>query len=384
MMVRIGGEYSPIKQTRVRLSGSWRKPTATWLKFGGAWKQLVPEHVVMMYYVSGSGFSLPAPARLCNGSNGTPNLDKLYVNVNSSKACLTTGGADTHAGSAHGAGSMTSTNISAFFQADNPFGIYSGTDVFLPEHQTTHVHTFTSTHTHPNIGDVRPPSHPLRPYIGLPYIAPEAIVFGDLSAAGLLQALQLYYIYLSTSLNSSTVIGSTEHNHGSVTTTTNTVTHTPTESAPDNSAYQIGHYHTVTHTDLTFVNSPPITTLKANRVLVKCFLNDLPTGSILAVLSDDVPEGWELVQIDDDRLLAGEKYMSIGTFREHKHYDGTYRSHSQSWHATGTTKYRATSGSAFRRYYLGTHSHSWADTAHSVMVTSIPRHICLHLIRKIS
>jgi hypothetical protein len=384
MMVRIGGEYLPIKQTRVRFSGSWRKPAATWLKFGGAWKQLVPEHVVMMYYVPGSGFSLPALARLCNGSNGTPNLDKLYVNVNSSRTCLATGGADTHAGSAHGAGSMESTSVSAFLRADNPIGIYSGDDVFLPASRASHAHGFTSTHTHPNIGDVRPPSHPLRPYIGLPYIAPGAIVFGNLSAAGLLQALQLYYIYLSTSLNSSTVIGSTGHNHGSVTTTTNTVTHTPTESAPDNSSYQIGHYHTVTHTDMTEVNNPPVEPLKANRVLVKCFLNDLPTGSILAVLSDDVPEGWELVQIGDDRLLAGEKYSSGSTYRDHIHFDGIYRSHSQSFHATGTTKYRATSGSAFERYYVGTHSHTWADRAHSVPVTSMPRHICLHLIRKIS
>jgi hypothetical protein len=284
-------------------------------KASGTWKMFnaVPSNVVLLYN------QMPSTGYICDGSNGTPNL------INKALAALDTplqvGGNDTHYGSDHGPVTLN-------------FSYYNATwlDTRADIASTTSAANGSSAcnHTHDSIGlssggtcDLRLPGKKLIPIIGQYQIEPNCILLraNSVSLGYLLYLSDLVgkYLYLANTAGDASYTNSVTHVAATITTSKFTITNTCSSNGYDDEPER--HYHTanvyVTH------DSPiPVTkTYIPYQTTAHLNWNDVPSGTIIFVVDNNLPSGYSWISFSSAALLKGDS-SSGGIFGSTTHSHG--------------------------------------------------------------
>jgi hypothetical protein len=303
MLVNSGGTWKVPKQISVKDQGVWKSVTTYYAKVSGAWKifNVVPSNVVLLYS------QMPSTGYICDGSNGTPNL------INKALAALDTplqlGGNDTHYGSDHG-------------QVTLNFSYYNATSRGMASSTNTHGFGYSGTnsnlynHTHSSIGigsggtcDLRLPGKKLIPVIGQCQIEPDCIFLrsNSISIGYLLYLSDLVgkYLYLANIAGDVSYTNSVTH----VSTTVSTSKFWADPPNSDNNKYPKvpdEHWHSVS-VDVEHNSPTPVTkTYIPYQTTAHLNWNDVPSGTIIFVIDNNLPSGYSWISFGSAALLKGD------------------------------------------------------------------------------
>jgi hypothetical protein len=333
----------------------------------------VPSNVVLLYN------QVPSTGYICDGSNGTPNL------INKALAALDTplqvGGNDTHYGSDHGTVTIGFSYFNATWRALTTLAsgypyVPFGTD------------TLRFYHTHDSIGisssgtcDLRLPGTKLIPIIGQYSIEPNCIFLraGSISVGYLLylSALVGKYLYLANAVGDVSYTNSVTHVSTGITTSHFTASLASASTGPGVSGMPIEHWHTasinVTHdspTPVTKTYIPYQTTAYLNW-------NDVPSGTIVFVIDNNLPSGYSWISFSSAALLKGDSTSgSIVGSAVHGH--GAAVSNQST--STGNTALSHQDSNAATDYLSTSHSISDHNVSSSMSsANTMPAYVTLRL-----
>jgi hypothetical protein len=303
MLVNSGGAWKVPKQISVKDQGVWKRVGTYYAKASGTWKMFnaVPSNVVLLYN------QMPSTGYICDGSNGTPNL--INKALAGSNTPLQVGGNDTHYGSDHGTATLGFSYCNATWRDMN-----SNTNVEGTAYLGTDSNRFN--HTHDSIGldssgtcDLRLPGKRLIPIIGQYQIEPNCIFLraNSVSLGYLLYLSDLVgkYLYLANTVGDVSYTNSVTHIYSSVTTSA-FITIPQWSTNRGYGTMPIYHSHAalinVTHdspTPVTKTYIPYQTTAHLNW-------NDVPSGTIIFVVDNNLPDGYSWIFFSLAALLKGD------------------------------------------------------------------------------
>jgi hypothetical protein len=301
MFVNSGGSWKVPKQISVKDQGVWKRVGTYYVKASGTWKMFnaVPSNVVLLYN------QMPSTGYICDGSNGTPNL------INKALAALDTplqvGGNDTHYGSDHGQVTLGFSYYNATWRGKCSIGS-DGSDAYQDTNSTLY------NHTHNSIGigsggtcDLRLPGKKLIPIIGQYQIEPNCIFLraNSVSLGYLLYLSDLIgkYLYLANTVGDASYTNSVTH----VSTTVSTSVFSPqfftgSHRYPD---MPCEHWHSVS-VDVEHNSPTPVTkTYIPYQTTSHLGWNDVPSGTIVFVVDNNLPSGYSWISFSSAALLKG-------------------------------------------------------------------------------
>jgi hypothetical protein len=306
MFVNSGGAWKVPKQISVKDQGAWKRVETYYAKVSGTWKifNAVPSNVVLLYN------QMPSTGYICDGSNGTPNL------INKALAALDTplqvGGNDTHYGSDHGTITIGFSYFNATWRSLTN-AVYQSHYPYVPYE----LNTSLFYHTHDSIGlgsggtcDLRLPGKKLIPVIGQYNIEPNCIFLriGSISIGYLLYLSDLVgkYLYLANAAGDVSYTNSVTHVSTGITTSHFTANIVADRSAPFIPNMPIEHWHTAS-VDVTH-NSPTPATKTYIPYQTTAYLNwnDVPSGTIIFVIDNNLPSGYSWISFSSAALLKAD------------------------------------------------------------------------------
>lgn len=355
------GAWAAVSQIKATTDGiSYSAPKAMYVKYNGAWKQLVPPNMVVLYTSS---------AQYSGKAN-------VYTAVATDKAVL---GSSSHSTTSSGATTHSQHDAAANSMTDGyPIGtplVYKDvlgtiTSYWYTTANRTHMHVIGG-HSHPNAGtNMNYDRYKLIPTLGGTRIYTGAVVLGTTALSGSLTNVSSTvggYLHLATTAGAYdrvSVYGKTAgiHGHGSVSPSCTS------SGAPDTSTGSWGTYSTTfgfTHAHSTShdVYCPEILPYYINfipyQTTADLFLDDLPSGTVMLFTSAALPPGWSRYTSADGRLV--KLYSSAGGTGGSSTHTHAGDVRTGDWTSVSSLNSWLVAGTEFGTGRQAGHTHTWSD-----------------------
>lgn len=336
-------------------AGSWVPGKAAWMKINGIWTKIyesVPDNMIVLY---DDASHIPADASIVSALVG-----RFPLGASSYGG---TGGAATHAGSAHGESSASSTsNVGGYGQKYDQEGSDHFGSVW-----SYHYHTYG--HTHSDTASNLPSYIDVVPTIGGNIGAGSVWLTTQSSMSALFTA---YSAALARYLRLNSVYGtggSTSHGH-TYSGNSSAFVAGPTVSAENCStgntvtSANSTHYHSIAHTH-TLINDQAYVNLNIYTAVASFSFGELPSGTLAFFTDATLPDGWSRYTIADGRLIkcSNTSIGSIGGSTTHAHASLAFN--------TGGPAGTLANVGIVGGYGLGTHTHTM-NHGHLTAVSWMP------------
>ena len=322
---QLDGTWSPAR-INLKYNNVWHEENTTWVKLNGVWHSLVPDEVIILYASS----SYPADAKLCDGTQGTPDLLGNYLGACSSGSWRSF--------TYHGQYDVGSLHVHPYYasvsDATHPYGEGPGVgfDHDYNTDETAHNHSLENMQFHTDGGEVTYPlTCGVAPTMGASYIDDNAIILKKTAAIISGFASFLYQaLYLQS--NGGVTSGATTHRH--FVTWTSTTVHSVSSVNyyiyhGRSGLWHRQHLHTDSGTIYTgyasnVFKTPSDTVYGNKRTGGRMFFDELPSGSILPFIGEDarIPQGWQRLNWNECSVPSNGE-VNLSFFHLHGGNTGT-------------------------------------------------------------